>query len=86
VFNTEGGPASQLVDGGSQALERPVDVKFSPYDHYLYIVDFGRIRMKNGEEKVADGTGKILRLLPPPPPTTRSSTQSSTAPTTIMNP
>jgi hypothetical protein len=64
VFNARGGPASQLQEGRHEALERPIDVKFCPADGYLYIVDFGQVRMDGGREKVNDGTGKIFRLLP----------------------
>jgi glucose/arabinose dehydrogenase len=63
VFNTDGGPASQLQDNSKYALERPIDVKFGP-DGSLYILDFGRIRMVDGKLKVYDGTGKVFRLIP----------------------
>jgi len=63
IYNTAGGPASQLRHGGDEALERPIDVKFGP-DGNLYILDFGRMRMVDGQEKVSGGTGKIFRLIP----------------------
>jgi glucose/arabinose dehydrogenase len=67
VFNTDGGPASELLEGSEVGIERPIDVKFGP-DGSLYILDFGRIRMANSKEKVYDGTGKIFRLVPVAPP------------------
>jgi glucose/arabinose dehydrogenase len=63
IYNTQGGPASALNLGGEEALERPIDVKFGP-DGSLYILDFGKARMKGGHEKISDGTGKIFRLIP----------------------
>jgi glucose/arabinose dehydrogenase len=63
IYNTAGGPASELRDGSGEALERPIDVKFGP-DGALYILDFGRSRMKHSKEKVTDGTGKIFRMVP----------------------
>jgi glucose/arabinose dehydrogenase len=65
VYNTAGGPASALKDASKLALERPIDAKFGP-DGFLYILDFGRIRMVDGKIKVYDGTGKIMRLIPAP--------------------
>ena len=69
VYNTEGGPGSKLTDRAKLALERPIDVKFGP-DGFLYILDFGRMRMVDGKLKVYDGTGKIYRLISAPVPTT----------------
>ncbi|MDP9175768.1 MAG: hypothetical protein M3O30_18155 [Planctomycetota bacterium] len=63
IYNTGGGPASGLSFGRHEAMERPIDAKFGP-DGALYILDFGRVRMKNGEMKVSDGTGKVFRLMP----------------------
>jgi len=72
IFNTEGGPASGLSEGSDQGLERPDDLKIGP-DGNLYILDFGRLRMKDGRPQVGDGSGKIFRCLPAPStrPTTR---------------
>jgi glucose/arabinose dehydrogenase len=69
IYNTQGMPASQVGDGTSEAIERPIDLKFGP-EGTLYILDFGRAKMKHGHLKVSDGTGKILILTPskiPPP-------------------
>lgn len=65
IFNTEGGPSSQLSDSSPDALERPVDLKFGP-DGNLYILDFGRATFKHGQLKADDGTGKIYVLAPAP--------------------
>lgn len=71
IYNTEDKPASRLGDG-VMALERPIDVKFGP-DGALYLLDYGQMRMKEGQEDVAPGTGRIYRLTevpeeaPPPP-------------------
>jgi sugar lactone lactonase YvrE len=57
------------------ALERPVDVKFGP-DGSLYILDMGRMEVKNGKEHVSAATGQIFRLVPvrqPAPPATQAS-------------
>lgn len=62
IRNTEGVPASKLgrdVD----ALERPIDVKFGP-DGRLYVLDYGKIEMRDNREKVAAGTGRIFVLEP----------------------
>jgi hypothetical protein len=62
IRNTREGPASAF--GGSEdQLERPIDVAFGP-DGSLYVLDFGRMRVKNGREDVTDGTGQVFRLSP----------------------
>ncbi|MGE5609151.1 MAG: PQQ-dependent sugar dehydrogenase, partial [Bacillota bacterium] len=61
VHNTQTGPAS-MHDLGGSALERPVDVKFGP-DGALYILDFGRMEMKGGRERVRGGTGRVYKLV-----------------------
>gem|GEM_PF-4487130 len=48
VHNVRLGPASDLRLGGS-AIERPVAVKFGP-DGSLYILDYGQMRMEQGQE------------------------------------
>ncbi len=62
VFNTQRLPAS-MMDQDLMALERPADVKFGP-DGSLYILDMGRVRVKNGKIHVQEGSGKIFRLAP----------------------
>jgi glucose/arabinose dehydrogenase len=59
IYNSQGGPASGLPDGAGQGIERPIDVKFGP-GGALYILDFGKARMKHGHLKTDDGTGKIF--------------------------
>jgi hypothetical protein len=66
VFNTEGGPASKLSEGGGTAMERPVDLKFGP-DGKLYILDFGQAEYKHGQLTTDNGSGKIFVLEPAPP-------------------
>lgn len=62
VRNTQDGPASrQGKTAPSDALERPVDVKFGP-DGAMYILDFGIMEMKNGQPAIKEGTGRIYRL------------------------
>lgn len=68
VYNTQGMPAHLLYKqrgqrGGKHrgAIERPIDVKFGP-DGALYIVDMGKIEMKNGRAVPTKGSGKIMRL------------------------
>lgn len=62
VYNTQLGAASDLGIEG-RGLERPVDVKFGP-DGALYILDFGRMYMKDGQEKVTPGSGRIWKVVP----------------------
>jgi glucose/arabinose dehydrogenase len=63
IFNTDGMPASQLAGASGNAIERPIDLKFGPTG-ILYILDFGKARMKHGHLKTSDRTGKILILVP----------------------
>jgi hypothetical protein len=62
IRNARPGPGSSIKAKG-ELLERPVDVKFGP-DGKMYILDFGRMEMKNGREKLSAGTGKIFVLEP----------------------
>jgi glucose/arabinose dehydrogenase len=68
VFNTKRLPAHR-TKGAQNAMERPIDVKFGP-DGALYILDFGRMEVEDGKEKVRPRTGKLYRLGPTPEPTT----------------
>ncbi len=64
VRNVAGTPAHLIgreFDNGVNALERPCDVKFGP-DGALYILDMGRMRVKDGKEQFTPGTGQIFRL------------------------
>jgi len=65
VVNTRRMPASKLGHG-AVALERPIDVKFGP-DGAMYILDFGEMTVKNGQENIVKGSGKIFKLMPAPP-------------------
>ncbi|HMB95686.1 MAG TPA: hypothetical protein VKK61_06570, partial [Tepidisphaeraceae bacterium] len=71
IRNTEGVPASKLGHG-AEALERPCDAKFGP-DGKLYILDYGKMEVRDGQEKIAAGTGKIFILEPVEQPTTAQS-------------
>ena len=70
VRNTRGVPAQRLdVKVRRYALQRPVDVKIGP-DGALYILDMGRMQVKNGKERVPAATGQVFRVVPveqPPP-------------------
>jgi glucose/arabinose dehydrogenase len=63
VYNTRGGPRSRLNFNSPNLLERPVDLKFGP-DGAIYILDAGRMEMKDGRERYDPGTGQIFRLVP----------------------
>jgi glucose/arabinose dehydrogenase len=71
VRNTSGLPMS-MTTGRPESLERPIDVKFGP-DGKLYILDFGRMEVRSGKEKIAGGTGKIFVVEPEAAPTTLGS-------------
>ena len=60
VFNAKRLPAS-MISYPDNAIERPIDVKFGP-DGALYIVDFGEMVVKNGQEQIVSKTGKVYRL------------------------
>ncbi len=64
IHNTRDLPGHALEPYDPQALERPIDVKYNPADNCLYILDFGRMRMRGGRMEVAEHTGKIYRLVP----------------------
>ena len=62
--NTRGAPAHRLPEEvRDQALERPVDVKFGP-DGSLYVLDMGRMDVKNGRDRVHAATGAVFRIVP----------------------
>jgi glucose/arabinose dehydrogenase len=68
IHNTKGKPASQIPKNEvGDAMERPVDVKFAP-DGTMYILDFGRLRMRGGRPQVTERTGRLYRLMPLPAP------------------
>ncbi|HVT87827.1 MAG TPA: hypothetical protein VHD56_03160 [Tepidisphaeraceae bacterium] len=62
IHNTEGIPASKL-GRNVDALERPIDVKFGG-DGKLYILDYGRMEIRDGREKISAGSGRIFILEP----------------------
>jgi glucose/arabinose dehydrogenase len=71
IRNVSGTPAHMMnreFDKGVEALERPCDVKFGP-DGALYILDMGRMQVKNGKEVYTPRTGQIFRLAPTTPQT-----------------
>jgi hypothetical protein len=68
IHNTRNIPASKLGND-VEALERPNDVKFGP-DGKLYILDYGRMEVKEGREKIVPGTGCIFVLEQTVPPST----------------
>jgi len=74
VQNTKRLPQSMIRHSDADALERPIDAKFGP-DGALYIVDYGQMIMKHGQERVEPKTGKIFRLGPLNPTTRPSSGQ-----------
>ena len=74
--NAKGGPASRLHKGEG-LVERPVAARFAP-DGSLYIVDFGRLDVKENRIKVVPNTGRIFRL--------RATNSASTRPTTLPTP
>lgn len=66
IHNTKGKPSSRIdKKEAGDAMERPIDVKFAP-DGSLYILDFGRMRMRGGREETTDKTGRLYRLTPLP--------------------
>lgn len=62
VYNTRGLPASRL-GRAVEALERPIDVKFGP-DGKLYILDYGRMTLRDGRQKIVPGSGRVFVLEP----------------------
>jgi glucose/arabinose dehydrogenase len=71
VRNVSDTPAHMIdrdFDNGVDALERPCDVKFGP-DGALYILDMGRMQVKNGKEVYTPRSGQIFRLAPTTPQT-----------------
>jgi glucose/arabinose dehydrogenase len=68
IHNTEDIPAHMMTHDRDQALERPIDVKIGP-DGAMYILDFGQMHMRGGNEVVKAHTGRIFRLAPSAGPT-----------------
>ena len=75
IRNTAGKPAHTLPKQKKRlrgnTLERPVDVKFGP-DGALYVLDMGRMEIKNGKEHIVAGSGQIFRLVPVETPETNA--------------
>ena len=70
IHNTGFLPASKTGQKGI-ALERPIDVKIGA-DGAMYILDFGEVEYKpSGREKISNGTGRLLKLVPIPQTTTQ---------------
>ena len=68
IRNTAGGPGSRIDPRNGNLLERPIDVKFGP-DGSLYLLDAGRMQVRDGREQYDPGTGQIFRLVPEAKPT-----------------
>ena len=62
VYNTRQLPA-HMFNKHSDALERPFDVKFGP-DGAMYILDLGRVDIKDAKLVPVSHTGKLLKLMP----------------------
>lgn len=60
IHNTRRMPASRFR-GPIEALERPVDVLFVP-DGSMYLLDYGAMEMRGGQERIRARTGKLYRL------------------------
>ena len=64
IHNSNFLPASKSNLAG-KALERPCDVKISPLDGNMYILDMGQIDYKmSGRQKPSSGTGALYKLVP----------------------
>ena len=64
IRNTGGAPAHLLPKdkrNRADAMERPADVKLGP-DGALYVLDMGRVDIKNGREHPFPGTARVYRL------------------------
>lgn len=61
IRNTAGVPRSKAGDANPDMLERPADVKVGP-DGSLYVLDFGRLAMRGGKERITPRTGQVFRL------------------------
>lgn len=59
------------ISASKDLIERPVDVKFAPDHRTLYILDEGRMQMKDGHKHFETGSGQIFRLVIAPPATTQ---------------
>ena len=65
-------PGNKIRIWGSDALERPIDVKFGP-DGAMYILDFGKVDIHNGHEQIGQRTGQVFRVYPAGSPSTQPS-------------
>lgn len=63
IRNTANLPRSKTPANSPETLERPIDVKVGP-DGYLYVLDFGRLDVSGGKNRVTGRTGQVFRLLP----------------------
>ncbi|MDB5357590.1 MAG: hypothetical protein JWN24_4043 [Phycisphaerales bacterium] len=70
IRNTSGLPASSTDPNNRDLLERPVDVKFGD-DGVMYILDMGRMEVRDGRERYEPGTGQIFRAVPTTEPATK---------------
>lgn len=79
VRNTAGGPGSLIDPKNPNLLERPVDVKIGP-DGWAYILDAGRMQIRDGHPSYEPGTGKIFLVAPQAEPVMYHDPESSTKP------
>jgi glucose/arabinose dehydrogenase len=70
IRNTSGMPRSMAAKNNPDMLERPIDVKIGP-DGYLYVLDFGPLDPRGGNNRIKDGAGQVFRLRPIAEPTTQ---------------
>lgn len=73
VRNTQSSPTARIERRRRpERLERPIDAKFG-HDGKLFILDFGRMEVRGGRERVPAGTGKVFVLEPIESPSTAPS-------------
>jgi sugar lactone lactonase YvrE len=78
IRNTAGVPRSMSRRDNPDMLERPTDVKIGP-DGYLYVLDMGKLEMRNGKQRVTPRTGQVFRLRPAGEPATQPADAAETA-------
>ncbi|HWE94968.1 MAG TPA: hypothetical protein VG269_13465 [Tepidisphaeraceae bacterium] len=71
IRNTSGLPRSSTPGYNLDLIERPVDVKCYGPDGVAYILDMGRMEVRNGREIYYPATGQIYRLVPIKEPATQ---------------
>jgi hypothetical protein len=79
IRNTGDIPGSKIDPRNRSLIERPVDVKFGP-DGALYVLDAGRMQVRNGREIYEPGAGQIFRLVAVRTPAPAPAPSPATAP------